>query len=370
MASSPYEKLLDLAHQRALNGKGGLAASVAEMCLASKAELTERELSLAFEILRLLLDKVDVKIRRHIADYLADRPDVPEDLVRFLANDDITVAYPMILHSNRLSEPDLLDIAAERTMRHRQAIAIRPNISEQVTDRIVDFNEVEVLTTLLCNETAEISEAAMQKLVERSLDIESYREPLAHRKEMTRALARRLYAWVGEVLRHYIVHQYGVNPDTDAEPQVVGDNRRSRESSMPRSRGMAGRSRSGGADNALDPAEEFAAGRSLLRYLNRGDISGFEGAFATQLNLPLQAMGMILYDSDLSTLAIACKAAGIESDVFGDILCHLSGVRPIEDFRSSQEYDRAMEYFERIDHTGASEMLNKWRQTPDEVWRA
>ena len=65
-----YEHLLRLAHQRALDGKGGLAASVAKMCLESRSDLTERELTLTFEILRMLIDKVEVEVRRNISDYL------------------------------------------------------------------------------------------------------------------------------------------------------------------------------------------------------------------------------------------------------------------------------------------------------------
>src|SRR3546814_20933345 len=91
MATSSYERLLELAHQRAIDGKGGLAASIAEMCLAAKSDLTARELALAFDILRMLVDQVEVQIRRHIADYLAERDDVTHDLITLLANDEITV---------------------------------------------------------------------------------------------------------------------------------------------------------------------------------------------------------------------------------------------------------------------------------------
>ena len=145
-----------------LDGKGGLAASVAEMCLASKTDLTDHELELAFEILRLLTDKVEVKIRRHIADYLAERHDVPQDLIQFLANDEITVAYPIILHSREFCrKATVLALIANRSSRHRQAVAIRPGISSTITDKLVEFDEPDVLTTLLCNETADISHESM-----------------------------------------------------------------------------------------------------------------------------------------------------------------------------------------------------------------
>jgi len=84
--SSHNEKLLELAMQRATGGKGDLAASIAETCLAPGAGLSGSELSLAFDIVRILIDSVEVGIRRHLAAYLAERDDVPEDLVEFLVN--------------------------------------------------------------------------------------------------------------------------------------------------------------------------------------------------------------------------------------------------------------------------------------------
>lgn len=360
MASSPYEKLLELAHQRALNGKGGLAASIAEMCLASQSGLTERELTLAFEILRLLVDKVEVKIRRHIADYLADRKDVPADLIQFLANDAITVAYPIILHSELLQEEDLLKIVIEQSARHRQAVAIRPYISSDVTDKLVEFDEAEVLTTLICNETAKISDTSMQALVDRSLEIEAYREPLAHRKEMTPNLAKRMYVWVGDALRDYIVHNFQIDPDTvsDSLNHAASD---TPDDTAPKPTATLSEIKSPAPEDNQD------GGRALLRFLNTGDISAFESAFAGRLNLSVQAMGVILYDSTFEALAIAAKAAGIAPEVFSEILCHLSGVRPADDYRASKEYCDAMDYFSGLDDAGATDLLDKWRETPGEV---
>ena len=71
-----YQQLLDLAMDRAIDGKGGLAASIAETCLDPNSNLGEKELSLAFDIVRILIDKVELDIRRNIAEYLAERDDV------------------------------------------------------------------------------------------------------------------------------------------------------------------------------------------------------------------------------------------------------------------------------------------------------
>ncbi len=122
----------------------------------------------------------------------------------------------------------------------------------------------------------------------------------------------------------------------------------------------------------VQPATEDEAddgGIGLLRYLNTGDIPAFESAFAGRLNLSVQAMGAILYDSTIEALAIAAKAAGVAPEVFSEILCHLSGVRPVDDYRASQEYVDAMDYFSALDDAGATDLLEKWRETPGEARR-
>lgn len=357
MAASPYQKLLELAHHRALDGKGGLAVSMAELCLSAKSDLSKRELGLAFEILRLLLTQVDERIRRHIADYLAERDDVPRDIIESLAGADITVAYPIILHSPILNEADLLEIVTSQTARHRQAIAIRPNLTTALTDKLVEFEENEVMSTLLCNETADLSEAAMRKMVEHSLDKESLREPLLHRTEMTQELAQRMYIWVSDTLRQHITANFDVDLDTaeNSAGRVVLD------------------VFSGGApgtDSAAPPANanDFAQGKSLLRYLDVGDMQGFQSAFAVELDLPQQAVGPILFGSGPETLAIACKACDVSKEVFADIICHLAKSDSQEKYRTSEEFSHALDYFEQLDAAGASAVLERWRATPRSAW--
>jgi uncharacterized protein (DUF2336 family) len=332
MAASPYEKLLELAHQRALKGKGGLAASVAEMCLAAKSSLSKRELDLAFEILRLLVDKVEINIRRHIADYLAERGDVPADLIRRLAMDEIGVAYPILSHNPLLREDDLIAVIEQCSLRHRQAVAIRPHITQAVTDRLVALDEIEVLTTLICNETADISEASMGHLVERSLDIETFREPLAHRKEMTPDMARRMFIWAEDSLREFIIDEFDVDP---ASFEVD--------------------------DAPADIAASVTTGDSFLAFLDAGDVDGFERAFADALRLPLPAMTMILHDSGPETVAIAARAADVEEHVFGRILCEVMESAASGDITASREYQRALRYFSQLDCADATALLDRLR---------
>lgn len=365
MVESPYQKLLELAHRRALDGKGGLAASMAELCLSAKSNLSERECELAFEILRLIVNQVEGRIRRHIADYLAERKDVPRDLIEFLAKDDIAVAYPIILHSQLLEESDLLDIIVSRTSQHRQAIAVRPNITAAITDKLVEFEEDEIMSTLLCNESAAISEGSMRSMVEHSLDEEGLREPLLHRDEMTPELAQRMYIWVSDALRQYITSNFEVDLNTvdDSVDRVMLD-------TFSGARRKTDLAPSSNAPDEFEPADvdTFARGQALLRYLDAGDLKGFQSAFAIELNLPRQAVEPIVFSSGTETLAIACKACGVSKEVFAKIICYLAKSDSQEKYRASEEFSHAVDYFEQLDGAGASAVLARWRATPRSAW--
>lgn len=361
MATSSYERLLELAHQRAIDGKGGLAASIAEMCLAAKSDLTARELALAFDILRMLVDQVEVQIRRHIADYLAERDDVPHDLITFLANDEITVSYPILVHSKLLKDEDLIEIILSRTQRHRLAIAIRPNLTEQVSDHLIGSNDVEVITTLLCNDTAQIYSESLARLVDQSIEIEQYREPLLHRRDLPVDLAQRMYAWVGDALRGYIAAHFDIK-QTTLEDSVSTALAQALKDELFGEKHPTRIRRSPGPRDTIP-------GHSLVAALKRGDRAGFEGSFADLIDLPINAVAIILYDSGHETLAIACRAGGLDRTVFSDILCHLAGGKSPETFKTTDEYARAMTYFDRIDYSGAMAVVESWRRTPDTVWR-
>lgn len=355
--NTPYQRLLELAHARAIDGKGGLAASIAEMCLAAKAELGPREMALAFEILRMLVNQVEMHIRRQIADYLAERSDVPHDLLMFLANDKITVAYPVLVHSRLLADDDLIQIAVKRSSRHRQAIAIRPDLSEQVSDVLIATGEVDTITTLLCNKTAAVKPETLERLVAMSLEIQDYREPLVHRPDLPAACARRLYMWVGDALQSYLMENFAIDEDAlrESVDHAIGLS-------------LAGivdaRRRSAGVQPDAPAKPDIA----LLRALAEGDRQGFEDRFAAVLRLPRSAVTAILENPGRQPLAVAGKGSGLERNTVAEIMCHLSGLHPPGRFAETEAFRRAMKYYDRIDRTGAEAVLATWRRTPNIEW--
>lgn len=343
-----YEHLLRLAHQRALDGKGGLAASVAKLCLDQRSDLSDRELGLTFEILRMLIDKVEVSVRRNIADYLSTRADVPKDLIAFLANDTVQVAYPILRDSPLLEPFDLIRLIEDHGHGHAMAVATRHELPEDVSHHLIMMQDEAVDITLAKNLTAHIAGPDMGILVDRAIDCQGLHTPLAHRGDLGEDLARRLYTLVGDALRRHIVDTFDIDAAVlqDAVDTAVLDGL---DDPNPLGKAMG----AGWADQ-MRRGGLLPANKVLSRLLREGP----EGAaieFADHTRLPLGTARWVFERADGQTLAIALKALGMEADGY------VAALDALERVGSADETERLEAYFDRIDAKTAAMVVNHWK---------
>ncbi|NMM44148.1 DUF2336 domain-containing protein [Rhodospirillaceae bacterium KN72] len=358
--ATSFEHLLRLAHQRALDGKGGLAASVAKLCLDSRADLSARELALTYEILRMLIDKVEMEVRRNISDYLCTRTDVPRDLIAFLANDKVHVAYPILRHSSLLNDEDLIKLVRDHGHGHAMAVATRPELSEKVSHFLVSLKDDTVDTSLAKNFAARIAQPDMAILVDRSIDQPALHAPLSQRSDLGAELARKLFTIVGDTLRRHIVENYDIDnlavadavdaailnalDDPDPLGKVLDGSR-----SKPTPSGGWAEQAKRGADKppVVVMARLVSSGRESAAV-----------AYAEATHLPLPTARWIFTRADTQTLAIALKAIGTDSSSY------ITAAMKLGLFKDEAEVDRATSYFDRIDAKTAAMVVNHWKTRP------
>ncbi|MBL28625.1 MAG: hypothetical protein CMM50_13850, partial [Rhodospirillaceae bacterium] len=213
-----YRLRLKLAADEAPESRGAVFGSVSRILVEDIRADQDRERSLAADILLRLVRDVEVRLRWELASRLATREDAPPSLIVTLASDDeIEVARPLLTESPLLSDAELIRIIHEKSQGHRLAIARRKAISTAVSGSLAQSGETEVVVTLIENGGAVLDEATMALLVEQSQWEVAYREPLIHREELPKALARRLYRWVGKPLKDYIRGRYNLDFELVAE---------------------------------------------------------------------------------------------------------------------------------------------------------
>lgn len=204
--------MLTLAQTKSVDARSRLLENITDMFLSDEGRLSEHERALMSDILGKLITQVEKDVRKELSETLArSQVDLP-DVVSMLANDEIEIARPLLEHSKLLQDPDLIEIVRMRTDEHRIAITMREELSEQLSDALVEYGDEDVVENLLNNHDAQLSKRAMEYLVMESRRVDRFQEPLVQRSDLPGDLAYRMYWWVSAALRKKIISDYDVDP--------------------------------------------------------------------------------------------------------------------------------------------------------------
>ena len=141
---------------------------ITDLFAAGSRSYSYEQISLFDDVLRRLSADIEVKARAKLAQRLAGMGSAPPKLVRSLAFDDeIEVAGPVLVHSEQLSDDDLVENATIKSQDHLLAIAQRLKLSEAVTDVLVDRGDDRVVHKVVRNKGARISLAGSGKITSR-----------------------------------------------------------------------------------------------------------------------------------------------------------------------------------------------------------
>jgi len=151
-----------------MKGVASLFAFASERCTLEQIEIYD-------EVLGRLADMVETEARAFAAEKIAPLRRAPEGVVRRFARDsEIAVAGPVLTKSPVLSDRDLIAVAGAQGNDHLAAIAARSNLSETVTDIVVERGDSRVRRTVAQNSGARIGDRALDLLVRQAMtDLET-----------------------------------------------------------------------------------------------------------------------------------------------------------------------------------------------------
>ena len=167
--------------------------------------LTPEEREMAREIFRIMTKDAEVRVREALSRNLKENPAVPHEVAKALAQDVDSVALPILQFSEALTDEDLIEIVRSQGASKQVAIARRPTVSETVSTALVDTGDEDVVTNLVANEGAEITEQSLQKVVEDFGDQETMQDVLVRRPRLPVTVAERLVTMVSEGLKVELV---------------------------------------------------------------------------------------------------------------------------------------------------------------------
>ena len=182
--SSLAEELEVVAASGSAARRSDILSRITDLFVHDAARYSPDQVRLFGDVMARLARGMASPARARLAERLAPIATAPADVVAMLASDaDATVAGPVLLRSERLSEGDLLLIAGSKGQQHLFALASRKPLSQAVTDMLIARGDQSVLGALIRNRAARFSAAGSRRLHERTRTDEALTAELARRSE-------------------------------------------------------------------------------------------------------------------------------------------------------------------------------------------
>lgn len=188
----------------------------------------DREREIAEQIFRLLMKDAALQVRETLAQRIKENPEIPRDIVLHMAHDVDSVSLPLLEASEVLSDADLVNIVeASRDINKLMAISKRDHVSERVSEALVETHYPQVVTSLLGNDGASISERSLEKVIEEFRGDPAVIDSLIERKTLPITLVERLITEASDAVAGDLKKRYQLSDE-----QIARDTAGSRDDIM------------------------------------------------------------------------------------------------------------------------------------------
>ncbi|MEE3627152.1 DUF2336 domain-containing protein [Nitrospirillum sp. BR 11752] len=297
-------------------------------------QLSPSERALAEDIVRLMARDAAVRVRSALSESLKTYPAIPRDVALQLARDVEEVSLPFIEVSSVLTDADLIELIKTGSDAKQSAVAKRPEVSEGVADVLVETGGETAVATLMGNEAARVTEAALTRVLNRFPKSDAVHAPLIERGSLPVTIAERLVTMVSEQLRERLVERHELPADVASDIVLQG-----REKATYGLVGVA-------TDAQLETLVEqlYRNGRLspslLLRSLCMGDVAFFEVALAQLARIPTPNARMLIHDAGKLGMKALFDRTGMPQSIYPAIKVAL-------DVASETEFDGGEHDLER-----------------------
>jgi uncharacterized protein (DUF2336 family) len=314
------------------------------------------------DVLVKIAARIEAKSLARLSNRLAPVPNAPKRIVKELAfHEDIEVARPILVGSERLDESDLVENARSQSQEHLLAISERKSLSEAITDVLVERGDREVVRSVASNTGARFSNAGFRRLVTRSTGDDWLAASVGSRRDIPRAHYLKLIERASASVREKLT---ALNPnDADAVKSAVAE--------------VAGGIRS----ETRDASTNYAAAKSHVdtlfrnKQLNEQAIYQFARerkfeqivvALSLLCDVEVDVVERAMLDPGAEVALILAKYANLSWTTAKAILLLQSAERGL----SAQDLDQAMSNFSRLQPETARRVLGFYRtrrKTPIEA---
>ena len=354
MNASHLQNLVRLATESSSDKRRELLEDVTDLFLGAD-QASEEEGELYSDIFEKVAQQVATEVRSRLAERLAVSDAAPHRVVALLANDVIEVAGPILEQSGKLSDEDLLVIAGKHGQGHLQAISRRARVSTRVADVIVDRGDDTTLATLAGNDGAELSQQAIETLVDRSENSEAIQAPLAVREGVPASLMLKMFTWVTDAVREQILSSTDLS-EADVD-QALEESRAS-----VRQQAQDDEAQYSHAEKMIRRQARLGQLNQpyLLQQLRQGQFREFMVAFAYFCEMDKATAERIIMDAGHQGLAIACKAHEIDRNTFSSMVL-LIDKHLTKKSRTPDEVAEFIALYDKVPIASARRAMRFWK---------
>lgn len=195
-------ELEDAIAQKDIGRRAETLRRLTDLFVSESAKYNGEQIALFDEVMRRLVEEVDLAARAAFGNRLATIANAPPQVMRNLALDDaVEVAGPVLTHSEQLDDRTLVESAKTKSQDHLLAIAHRKRLTEEVTDVLVERGNRQVALSTAGNPGAAFSDFGYSTLVRRSQQDDMLAVRVWSRTDVPRQHLLRLFAEASESVR-------------------------------------------------------------------------------------------------------------------------------------------------------------------------
>ncbi len=275
----------------------------------------------AIEVLEVLADDQLPRVRQIIAEELKHTLLAPHGLVKRLAKDmEAIVHAPVLEYSPLLNDDDLLEIIKSGSPSTAlAAMSRRGTVSEPLSQAIVETMDVDAISSLLANGSAQIREETLDQVISQAETTATLHKPLVMRRDLSLRAVRRIAGFVASSLVDILVQSNKLPPTLASE--LTNSVRQRIATGKGEAASAAERVEAAIASGELD--DEYVADA-----IERGDTEFVTQAFAQRAGLPGDAVAEIL-EGDKPRLIVALVwKAGFSMRVAVRVETRIARIKP------------------------------------------
>jgi uncharacterized protein (DUF2336 family) len=330
-----------------------ILAQVTDLFLEGAQDYSEDQVGVFDDIMELLIRRIEAEARVKLAKRLAPIANAPLNVIHLLAfDDDIEVARPVLLHSERVNDHTLIAAAGTKSQEHLFAISQRRSVSEAVTDILVECGDPEIVHAVAKNRGARFSAAGFDVLVSRSSDDDMLAHEVGMRGDIPRPHLLLLLEQASLAVRARLVAENPIAAaviDEVVAEVTAGVSAEFRDASPVFAEAADAVERQNSVRRIGEP--------EILQYARGGKFEETVIALSLMCNTPIDVVERALLDPGTEIVLILTKVAGLSAATTRAILL----LRASDRGMSEEDLEAALATFARLQPDTARRVLGFFR---------